>query len=73
MQSHHYPGLKRHQHVHNNLLKKVAKLIEEFEQQEECVSIKSLPEFLHEWLAHHIHGEDQNLIRFLRSLDTSEA
>lgn len=66
MQRHHYPGCGRHKQVHDNLLEKVSRLLTQFDQAEPVISDK-LTEFLTAWLAHHIRGEDQKLIEFLRS------
>ena len=68
MQSHDYPGYDRHKHVHDNLLKKVSKLIMQFERQADFIPNDHLTEFLHEWLAHHIRGEDRNMIYYFRSM-----
>jgi len=66
MRRHHYPGYGRHKQVHDNLLEKVSRLLAQFDAQETVLNDK-LTEFLTEWLAHHIRGEDQNMIEFLRS------
>ncbi|KPQ34710.1 MAG: hemerythrin [Phormidesmis priestleyi Ana] len=65
MLMHNYPGYGRHKQVHDNLLAKVSRLLAQFDQQEVVLSDR-LTEFLTEWLAHHIRGEDQNMIEFLR-------
>ncbi|NER79349.1 MAG: hemerythrin family protein [Leptolyngbya sp. SIO1D8] len=66
MRAHHYLGYDRHKQVHDRLLAKVTRLLEQFDQQD-VVLTDNLTEFLTEWLAHHIRGEDQNMIRFLRT------
>lgn len=73
MQARGYPGLERHQHIHANLLKKVSKIIGKFDQVADFTPDEQLTEFLHEWLAHHIRGEDQTMIHFFRSLATASA
>jgi len=65
MQAYQYPGYGRHKQVHDNLLGKVSRLLAQFDQQEPVLS-DNLTEFLTEWLAHHIRGEDQNMIAFFR-------
>jgi hemerythrin len=66
MQMHNYPGYDRHKQVHDNLLAKVSRLLAQFDQPDPVLS-DNLTEFLTEWLAHHIRGEDQSMIEFLRS------
>ena len=60
-----YPGFHRHKQVHDGLLAKVNALLQQLDQQELPPSVK-LTEFLTEWLAHHIKGEDQKMIQFFR-------
>ncbi|MBE7380465.1 MAG: hemerythrin family protein [Leptolyngbya sp. SIO1E4] len=67
MRAHHYLGYGRHKQVHDRLLAKVTRLLEQFDQQDDVVLTDNLTEFLTEWLAHHIRGEDQNMIQFLRT------
>jgi hemerythrin len=66
MQAHAYPGYGRHKQVHDNLLEKVSRLLPQFDRPAPVLS-DNLTEFLTEWLAHHIRGEDQNMIEFLRN------
>lgn len=66
MRSHNYPGYGRHKQVHDNLLEKVSRLLAQFDRPDPVLS-DNLTEFLTEWLAHHIRGEDQNMIEFLRN------
>jgi hemerythrin len=66
MQARDYPGYRRHKQVHDNLLAKVTALLASFNQPEVVVT-QALTAFLKEWLAHHIQGEDQTMIRFLRA------
>lgn len=61
-----YPGYRRHKQVHDNLLAKVSALLRQFDQGVVVLS-EDLTAFLTDWLSHHIQGEDQNMIRFLRS------
>lgn len=66
MQAYGYPGYDRHKQVHNNLLAKVTALLTKLRAGEDVVG-SDLTGFLTEWLAHHIRGEDQSMIRFLQS------
>lgn len=66
MQDHDYPGYGRHKQVHDNLVAKVTHLLAQF-QQNQTILGSELTAFLTEWLAHHIQGEDQKMIRFLRA------
>ncbi len=65
MQAKGYPGFDRHKQAHDALLTKVEDLIQQLEEQDLPPSVK-LTEFLTEWLAHHIKGEDQKMIRFFQ-------
>jgi hemerythrin len=67
-----YPGYQRHKQVHDNLLAKVQTLLTRFNSDNSPLSA-DLTAFLTEWLSHHIQGEDQAMIRFLRSQPASEA
>jgi hemerythrin len=60
-----YPGFDRHKQAHDGLLTKVKTLLQQLDQQDLPPSVK-LTEFLTEWLAHHIKGEDQKMIQFFR-------
>jgi hemerythrin len=66
MQALDYPGYRRHKQVHDNLLGKVTALLEQFQQPGAALA-DDLTAFLAEWLSHHIQGEDQTMIRFLRA------
>ncbi|MBL1178199.1 bacteriohemerythrin [Pantanalinema sp. GBBB05] len=65
MQVSNYPGCDRHKQSHDGLVSKVKTLSQQLDNQTLPLSIR-LTEFLAEWLAHHIQGEDQNMIRFFR-------
>jgi hemerythrin len=65
MKANHYPGYDLHQQIHDGLKIKVANLLQKFAEQKISISVE-LTEFLTEWLAHHIRGEDQKMIRFFR-------
>lgn len=66
MQQHAYPGYGRHKQVHDNLQLKIAHLLEQFSRAE-VVLKTDLTQFLTEWLAHHIRGEDQKMIQFFQA------
>lgn len=66
MQALDYPGYRRHKQVHDNLLAKVTALLKQFKQPEAALA-DDLTAFLAEWLSHHIQGEDQTMIRFLKA------
>lgn len=61
-----YPGYDRHKQTHDNLTNKVVNLINKFRHQDPIIT-PDLTQFLAEWLAHHIKGEDQKMIQFLQS------
>lgn len=66
MQTSNYPGYDRHKQSHDGLVSKVKTLSQQLDNQTLPLSVK-LTEFLAEWLAHHIKGEDQNMIRFFQA------
>ncbi|WP_204154112.1 bacteriohemerythrin [Leptolyngbya sp. CCY15150] len=66
MQDHQYPGYARHKQVHDNLLAKVNSLINRLERGEAVLG-SEVTACLTEWLAHHIRGEDQSMIRFFQA------
>lgn len=72
MQHHRYPGFDRHKRRHDDLTTKVVKLIQRFEARDTSV-LADLPQFLTDWLGHHIKGEDQKMIDFFRATLRSES
>ena len=73
MRSHHYPDYKRHKRVHDNLLEKVSKILAQMDQFNNFVPKENLTNFLTQWLIHHIQGEDQNMIKFLRPMTITKS
>jgi len=65
MQANQYPGYARHKQTHDALKAKVIQLVTRVKQQESSITT-DLTQFLAEWLAHHIKGEDQLMIRFFQ-------
>jgi hemerythrin len=66
MVDYNYPGYSRHKQIHDNLLLKVNHLLQQFNENKTVLNA-DLTSFLTEWLSHHIQGEDQNMIHFLRA------
>jgi hemerythrin-like metal-binding protein len=64
MQEHHYPELDQHVFEHNDLRKKVKVVVSRFENGE-MESLDGVPEFLTNWLIHHIKVTDQKLGEYL--------
>ncbi len=64
MRAHAYPLYEEHKGRHEELKTKVLKLIANFEESS-FLAIE-VSHFLTEWLIHHIKGEDQKMIRYLR-------
>lgn len=71
MKSLEYPGYRRHKQVHDNLLAKLTALLTRFDQPNAALA-DDLTAFLAEWLAHHIRGEDQSMIRFFHGRVTPQ-
>jgi hemerythrin len=65
MRRYRYPGYNRHKQVHDNLTRKIIKLQKKLAKQEVAIT-SDLTAFLQEWLAHHIKGEDRNMILFFQ-------
>jgi hemerythrin len=65
MRARRYPGFDRHKQSHDGLVSKVTTLSQQLDNHTLSLSVK-LTEFLTEWLAHHIKGEDQKMIRFFQ-------
>jgi hemerythrin len=66
MQAYAYIGFDRHKQVHDGLLAKMTSLLQQLEAQQRLPTVQ-LTEFLTEWLAHHIKGEDQKMIQFFQA------
>ena len=66
MRRHHYPGYERHKQAHDGLKAKVVLLLRKIDCSETAITVE-LTSFLTEWLVHHIKGEDQKMIQFLRT------
>lgn len=62
-----YPDYDRHKHTHDYLLSKVDRLLLKFRDRNTEAVTTELTQFLTEWLAHHIKGEDQKMIRFFQN------
>lgn len=61
-----YPDYKRHKLTHDRLLATVNSLLI---QIRDCHTVTiDITQFLMDWLAHHIKGEDQKMIKFLQNL-----
>lgn len=64
MLTHAYPHYEEHKGRHEELKAKVLTLIANFEESS-SVAIE-VSHFLTDWLIHHIKGEDQKMIRYMR-------
>jgi hemerythrin len=62
-----YPDYDRHKQTHDHLLSKVDSLLLKFRDRDTTVITTEITQFLVEWLAHHIKGEDQKMIQFLQA------
>ncbi len=62
-----YPDYDRHKQTHDNLVAKVDNLLLKFRDRNTKVITTEITQFLTEWLAHHIKGEDQKMIQFLQN------
>lgn len=62
-----YPDYDRHKQTHDSLLAKVDNLLLKFRDRNTAVITIEITQFLTEWLAHHIKGEDQKMIQFLQN------
>lgn len=63
MQSRRYPGYDRHKQSHDNLIKKLDKLLRNLQTNDQ-LDLRELTNFLADWLGHHIKGEDWKMIVF---------
>ena len=62
-----YPDYDRHKQTHDHLLAKIDNLLLKFRDRDTRVITTEITQFLVEWLAHHIKGEDQKMIQFLQN------
>ena len=62
-----YPDYDRHKLTHDHLLAKIDNLLLKFRDRDTRVITTEITQFLVEWLAHHIKGEDQKMIQFLQN------
>jgi hemerythrin len=62
-----YPEYDRHKQTHDCLLSKVDRLLLKFRDRNTEVVTTEITQFLTEWLAHHIKGEDKKMIQFFQN------
>ena len=62
-----YPEYDRHKHTHDCLLSKVDRLLLKLRDRNTEAVTTEITQFLTEWLAHHIKGEDQKMIQFFQN------
>ncbi len=65
MVTYHYPEYKTHKQIHDELTAEVLALVKNFDHPSTVLTIE-VSRFLTSWLIHHIRGEDQKMIKFLR-------
>jgi hemerythrin len=74
MQEHGYPSYEQHKQIHDRLTHKISKVLHRLEAQEDVASVNSeLSHFLHQWLVHHIQGQDRKMIQFFRERNIVDA
>ena len=71
MAQHDYPNLAIHCQTHRALVNKVQTLLTKFDQTAET-QVVAVTQVLADWMVHHIRGEDQQMIRFLRACNAIE-
>ena len=62
-----YPEYDRHKQTHDCLLSKVDRLLLKFRDRNTEAVTTEITQFLAEWLAHHIKGEDTKMIQFFQN------
>jgi hemerythrin len=62
-----YPEYDRHKQTHDCLLSKVDRLLLKFRDGNTEAVTTEITQFLTEWLAHHIKGEDKKMIQFFQN------
>lgn len=73
MQEHCYPAYEQHKQIHDRLTAKIRKVLHQLEVNEEFTVVnKELSHFLHQWLVHHIQGQDRKMIQFFRERNVLE-
>ncbi len=65
MQDRQYPAFARHKARHDALASQASQLMEQFSSGQVLLSM-TVSRFLADWVKHHIHEEDQDLVAFLR-------
>lgn len=74
MKEHDYPYYDQHKQIHDRLTNKVSKVLHRLEANEDPTLVNSeLSHFLHQWLVHHIQGQDRKMIQFFRERNIGEA
>lgn len=73
MRSHQYPNYDLHRTTHQSLIHKVQKLLKTLDM-DTPTSVSEVTQVLTAWMVHHVRGEDQNMIQFLRerNVETTE-
>ena len=72
MQEHGYPSYAQHKQIHDRLTQKIRKVLHRIESKNDTGSVNSeLSHFLHQWLVHHIQGQDRKMIQFFRERNIS--
>jgi hemerythrin len=74
MQEHCYPSYEQHKQIHDRLTHKISKVLARLEGEEDPTLVNSeLSHFLHQWLVHHIQGQDRKMIQFFRERNILDA
>ncbi len=60
-----YPSYTEHKAKHEQLKLQVTELMEKLSQHKQFLTVE-VSHFLTDWLIHHIKGEDQKMIKFLK-------
>jgi hemerythrin-like metal-binding protein len=63
-----YPGVTQHKTLHNDLVKQVAGLVEDYKKGGNITMV--VMDFLEDWLTKHILSEDMQLSKFIRENST---
>ena len=64
MRINHYPGLAAHRKLHDHLTDQVQRLAADY-TADKGISTVNVSEFLNNWLVHHIHNIDKDMINFV--------
>lgn len=74
MLEHDYPSYEEHKQIHDRLTRKIQKVLHSIETEKDTSIINTeLSHFLHQWLVHHIQGQDQKMIQFFREKNIRDA